>query len=407
MKRSADERKARTFRICGELIEVLGGDLQDAASRVRQGFSEAKENPEPSVRNDILFWTRASTRIFCALCEGVSGALRRYALEAAEYGETELSASKKAELAERNLENGQVGSQLVPNSVHRNLSLGIRHYASAAGLGFEPRIGGPGWEALTYLVRVRRRLTHPDCMEDLYPLDAACLLPAAANAVLTLLGDLAAASLPRLQFRAASGIEPIKAPPVAKLQAIAEGSDIYEEARARGLSRALVALLLQHRRIDAEELGYAMSLCSHTLRKVATRKGVRALPTPRSLRLLTWSFFAELELMANLHRRIILDEASTGEVAVTVEQRHKLKLQRDVLLRVADTADLFAKLNGSPAAVSREGDKWHGLIVTRSFRDLITHPRTASDLQGQPGTFDATICAIDWFKEEFLRVVTE
>lgn len=163
-KREYDEYNAELIEQL-DLFAVLWSDLQFAEEQL-----QADE--------DKQFFRRTVVRTFVAMVEGAVSSLKQSVLTEHQFRGLPLKREEYAVLAEeayRLKQSGEIDVRRSSPRLREDVKFTFPIYAKSLGghFTFDPPLADdPGWQSFCGAIRIRNRLTHPKCPEDLAVADS-------------------------------------------------------------------------------------------------------------------------------------------------------------------------------------------------------------------------------------------
>jgi hypothetical protein len=154
MKLSVELDKA--FQEMEAIVRELGGDIRLCRNMLEQ--------------DDTPFWRRTYVRALFAAIEGINYRMKYLAINLSDSNQITFTVAEKAALLEESYDIDDKGNAVIMKGKLRtanNLLFSFKSLAQAFGVSYEVVRSSTEWNYFKEAVKIRDRITHPKCMDDL------------------------------------------------------------------------------------------------------------------------------------------------------------------------------------------------------------------------------------------------
>jgi hypothetical protein len=154
MKLSVELDKA--FQEMEAIIRELGGDIRLCRNTLEQ--------------DDTPFWRRTYVRALFAAIEGINYRMKHLAINLSDSNQITFTVAEKAALLEESYDIDDKGNAVIVKGKLRtanNLLFSFKSLAQAFGVSHEVDKNSSEWNCFKEAIKIRDRITHPKCMNDL------------------------------------------------------------------------------------------------------------------------------------------------------------------------------------------------------------------------------------------------
>lgn len=374
--------------IIRDILAILGKDTIFCLGKLDDELT----NPGISSADvsQLNFWLKSAIRSFLAQVEGVTSAMRWSVVRAAEEGHIKLEAKEVAQLQERRYDKktGEIGPAF-RGRFDDNFKNAFRHFPRVFGSDWNLKLQGEGWERFRKLVSARDDFTHPkdttqlfrgSVGEDLHV--AVAWFNSNFSAMLSEIGRRLGKeiSFPSNKAMELSELARSKLALVIPPPRVGSPSALLCEIE-------FMDLLKNDERIAYEIFSGGASMQNGRL-SIGTMSQLGA-------RLYTRTLFTEIEAFGQMAQRLLDNSAAKDEISFSEEEQELLST-KDLVLKIANRAELFSRKFGHDRVIDKTGRTWLAFSRVAEFRDRITHPKIPEDLHFDMDTLDAIVDTIDW-----------
>jgi len=352
----------------------------------------------------VEFWLKTAVRTFTAQVEGITFAMRSAVLDGADAGLLLLDNRTRAILSEKRYHKST--DTVLDKRKHYPFEMRIRfafeYYPRIFGSDWKLDTESDSWRGFKELIWARNKITHPELLEDLYPIEAMRLLHPSTTwfffCVYKMLEDCGSKmGIP--PKGSGNSAAPIAFPAEAFNRSVRD-PDFYEQIAEGGHSLRLALIMLQRLSRDASK---AWDLWSNGLQGLEGMSGVKPLSS-FGARILVRTYFSEIEGLTLSWRRVLNDAQKRSEISISDDEQRLMEVP-DVCERLANTARLFSLKLGYGRPVDTLGDGYRSFQIVLRFRNRITHPKRPEDLDVKPGTVKSILASASWFRGQVLEAV--